>query len=420
MAYTAYHFATIQHPDGVKWDELPFESTHLIKGREKNLFVRSLLGQGYHAMHHFMPHVPWYKYHRVWYLGNNIFSKQPIPERPVFGKLDKNARKKFLKAKEKELSRLNVKIARIEEVAMNIKTYFLEPTEGKVLPKFSAGSHIDLELPSGIKRSYSLVNPPFEQHQYQIAVKKEENGKGGSKELHEKVGIGDILKISIPKNNFVLYEKPKRFILIAGGIGITPLISMAHRLEELDKHFEFHICAKDEKEIPFTYELKNWSFAPMVELHLDKNGKPTIDLSAILSKPDSETLIYVCGPKVFNDWILSSAVDMGWEKNQLKQELFTADASAFDPPREFQVILRKSNKTINVPKNLSIIDAIEMQGISIDYSCLQGTCGTCVSQVIEGKIDHRDAVLSEEEKLMNQKICLCVSRAKGDKLILDL
>lgn len=419
LAYTGYVFGTIQHPDGVKWDELPFESTNVIKGKETSLMVKTLLGQGFHSMHHFLPHVPWYKYHKVWELGNGIFKKQPIPERAFFDKLDKNARDKFLAEKEKEITSVKVKISEITEVAKNIKSFTFEPIDNNPLPEFTAGSHIEITLPSGKKRCYSLVNPQYETNQYQIAVKQEENGKGGSKEMHQ-LTTGEIVEVSVPRNNFVLYEQAKRFKLISGGIGITPMISMAHRLEELDKHFEFHICAKEESEVPFTYQLKHWSFAPMVEMHLDKNGKSSIDLTKVLSQPDEDTLIYICGPAGFMNWVKTTALEIGWSKNNIKQELFAADTSNAAPPKPFEVVLNKTGKTVTVPKNMSIIDAVEMHGVKIDYSCLQGTCGTCVCNVVEGEVDHRDAVLSEDEKLESKQICLCVSRAKNDKITLDL
>lgn len=420
MAYTAYSFATIQHPDGVKWNELPFESTHVLKGREKNVFIKTLLGQGYHAMHHFLPHVPWYNYQKVWDLGNQAFSKQPIPERSFIDTLEKNPKKRFLDAREKVLSHLQVNVQKVEEVANGIKCFTLVSAAIPSLPEFTAGSHIEITLPSGKKRSYSLINAPYETHQYQIAVKKDPNGKGGSVEMHEEVIAGTELTISIPKNNFLLYEQAKRFILISGGIGITPMLSMAHRLDELDRQFEFHICVKEEADIPFQHELQHLSFAPMIEYHLDGKSGASLDLASVLSGPDDSTLIYVCGPAGFNRWVLDAALEMGWKKHQLKQELFSADPITSSSSKPFDVVLAKSGITVTIPENMSIIDAVEMHNIPIDYSCLQGTCGTCVCKVIEGEVQHRDAVLSEEEKLTNDQMCLCVSRAKGDKITLDL
>ncbi|MEM9341292.1 MAG: fatty acid desaturase, partial [Bacteroidota bacterium] len=419
LAFTAYMFSHIQHPDGVKWDEFPFQSTYVMKER-KHFLLRSLLGQEQHAMHHFLPHIPWYKYKQVWDLGNGIFTKQAIPQRSVLGQPEFHFKEKLLEQHNNQITTIQVKVQEVLDVAKEIKSFVLVPLKvGTPLPEFTAGSHISIKLPSGKIRSYSLLNAPHERHQYQIAVKKEANGKGGSIEMHN-LCPGDKLEVSVPRNNFVLYENVKRYILISGGIGITPLLSMAHRLDELDKHFEFHICAKDLDDIPFQYELKNWSFAPNVEVHIDKDGKSTMELTRVLGNRNEDTLIYSCGPLGFNNWVKSTAADLGWPSAQVKQELFSADTSVTTIPKAFKIVLQKSGKTVEIPANRSIIDMVEMEGVSINYSCLQGTCGTCVTNVTSGEVDHRDAVLSEEEKLRHDKICLCVSRAKGEDIVLDL
>ena len=277
-----------------------------------------------------------------------------------------------------------------------------------------------MHLPSGKKRAYSLVNAPFENDHYQIAVKLEKEGRGGSKEMHEAIKVGDSLQISSPRNHFVLYENVKQYILIAGGIGITPLLSMAHQLNRKEKIFELHICTQSESQIPFRFELDNWSFAPNVEIHVDKGGKSSLELDKVLARPDNDTLIYLCGPSGFNQWVKEGALAKGWTKDHIKQEVFSADQSQLLAPKAFDLTLKKSGKTITVQKDETIIDALQMHNVAVPYSCMQGTCGTCIAHVSHGGIDHRDAVLSEEEKLCGNKMCLCVSRAKGDKLVIDL
>jgi ferredoxin-NADP reductase/fatty acid desaturase len=418
--YTAFTFAHSPHPEGLKWNDYPFQSTFQLKGNK--YFLETLFGQDHHAMHHFMPHVPWYKYHKVWGLANGAFRKQHIPQKDLFSIPDPDYKNKIAKVDTNKWEMpFKVRVADKKQVAKNIKTFTFESFhQGQLLPRFSAGSHINIHLPSGKIRSYSLVNPPYEKHRYQVAVKLEENGKGGSLEMHEQVSIGDTLQISRPRNNFLLYENAKNYILISGGIGITPMISMAHRLAELDQHFEFHICAKKEDEIPFSFELRNWSFAPNIEFHLDKNDRSSIDLSKVLAAPNDHTLIYICGPSGFNKWVNNTALNMGWSESQIKQELFINNNAALLEPKAFQLTLSKSNKTIEVEKDQTIIDALHHHNIEVSYSCLQGTCGTCVSTVLEGEVDHRDAFLSEEEKMANNKMCICVSRGKGDSLMLDL
>ena len=415
-----YLFAYLPHPEGLHWDEHPFHSTYNIKGN--SFLLKSLLGQSSHAMHHFLPHVPWFKYHKVHSLANGIFRKQNIPERTVFSAPDTDIKHEVIanhKA-DKERSLITAQITEISETASDIKTFIFEPINGEQFPEFTAGSHLNLTLPSGKVRSYSLVNAPYEKNKYQIAVKRDINGKGGSIEVHDVLHEGMMIQISRPKNNFVLYENVQKFVLISGGIGITPLISMSHRLIELDKHFEFHICGRDEQSIPFSYELENWSFAPNTEIHLDKNGKSSLDIQRILSQPDKDTLIYLCGPAGFNNWIKDNATQLGWAQDQIKEELFTNASLDSLESKPFEVVLQKSNQTINVGKDDTIIDALLMNDIKVDYSCLQGTCGTCITQVVDGDIDHRDAVLRKEEQQSGKQMCICVSRAKGDRVVLDL
>ncbi|MEM6723981.1 MAG: PDR/VanB family oxidoreductase, partial [Bacteroidota bacterium] len=315
---------------------------------------------------------------------------------------------------------LPVEVVAVKTEAKGIKSFTFQSATDQALPKFSAGAHIQVHLPSGKKRSYSLVNAPFEKGHYQIAVKLDPNSSGGSKELHETIEAGMHLEISVPRNNFVLYEHVQKYILIAGGIGITPLLSMAHRLTQLDRSFELHICSKSEDEIPFAFELTNWTFAPNVEIHLDKQGRSSMELDKVLAKVDQDTLIYVCGPAGFNHWVKQSALEIGWSKEQIKQEVFSREGMELAPVNAFELNLQKSGKSITVSEDQTIIDALQMNNIKVPYSCMQGTCGSCVQAVVSGEIDHRDAFLSEDEKKAGTQMCLCVSRAKGERITLDL
>jgi len=352
LAYISYFFSTIQHGDGEIWENHPFQATFKIQGNF--VFLKSLLGQANHHMHHFLPHIPWFKYKDMLELANGVFKKQAIPEKKVFDKLDKHFSEKVIEKSAKENRTIPVSIAAIKETTRDIKHFSFKALNGEILPEFTAGSHIIITLPSGKTRAYSLVNPPYDRKQYQIAVKLEPNGKGGSTEMHS-LSVGDRLTVSRPKNNFVLYEQVQKYILIAGGIGITPLLSMAHRLTELEKHFELHICAKAIENIPFQFELKNWSFAPNVDIHLNKNGKTDINLSRVLATPDTDSLVYVCGPTGFNNWVTESALAIGWQPAQVKQEIFSINSNEFAPTKAFELVLNKSGKTITVDKNLTII-----------------------------------------------------------------
>jgi len=420
VAMTTYFFAHLPHPEGVHWHEHPFQATYSLTG---NLVSKLILwGQSSHAIHHFLPHVPWFKYHQAWTLANGAFKKQNIPQRGIFSFPDPHFKEEILHDKKSNLSNLKLaaRVAKVIDVAKDIKSFIFVPLKGESFPTFTPGAHINLYLPSGKVRSYSLINPTYEKNKYQIAVKLEEDGRGGSKEMHQNISAGSELQISMPRNNFVLYENVQKYILIAGGIGITPLLSMAHKLTELEKHFELHICAKDEMHIPFQYELQNWSFAPNVEIHLDKDNKSSMDISKVLAKPDNDTLVYVCGPEGFNQWIKNEGTILAWKPSQIKEEVFSRSTTNLHDAKAFDVHLQKSGKTIQVEKDMSIIDALLLNNVKVDYTCLQGTCGTCITPVVDGAIDHRDAIFSEEEKMAQNKICLCVSRAMHDRITLDL
>lgn len=420
LALVAYFFAHLPHPEGLQWDNYPFQSTYNITGNK--ILLKGLLGQAFHSMHHFLPHIPWYKYHKVWNLANDVFSGQNIPERKIFSKPDVNFKNTVKNNKNIDDGKKTIiaVVTSIKNVASHTKSFILSPLHDEEFPRFTAGSHINIFLPSGSVRSYSLLNPTYERDRYQIAVKMNVDGRGGSIEMHNEIKVGTQVKISLPKNNFVLYENVQKYILISGGIGITPLLSMAHRLTELNKKFEFHIFAKSFEQIPFQYELINWSFAPNIDIHLDKSYNSTSSYDKILAKPDNDTLVYVCGSERFNKSIIDTAIHLGWSKSQLKHELFYNNISSSSEPKDFNIVLKNSGKILEVDKNSTIIDTLLMNNIVADYSCLQGTCGTCICTVLEGEIDHRDAFLSSEEKLASDKMCLCVSRAKGDQIVLDL
>ena len=310
VGVTSFLFAHLPHPDEVHWHEHPFQATYSLTGNQ--FTKRALWGQSSHSIHHFLPHIPWYKYCIVWDLANGIFRKQNIPKRAVFSFPDPHFKERMLESGVVDHGDKTVKakVVAVLDVAKNTKSYVFEPVDQETFPSFTPGAHINIHLPSAKVRSYSLVNPSYEKNGYQIAVKLEENGRGGSREMHERVTVGTVLKLSTPKNNFVLYENVQKYILISGGRGITPMISMAHRLTELDKHFELHVCAKEEAFIPFRYELQNWSFAPNVDIHLDKHGKSSIDISKVLAKPDAHTLLYICGPSGFNRWIKNVGLNL--------------------------------------------------------------------------------------------------------------
>jgi len=418
VAYTTYTFAHLPHPEGVHIHDHPFQATYTLTG--PSMVLRHLWGQADHAIHHLLPHIPWYNYNKIWALANGILQGQSIPERAIYAAPDRNFKEKYLQNDVDKGASLHVTVEQIVSITKEIKQFTLRAADGTSLPPYTAGSHIQVTLPSGRIRSYSLINNPTDHSSYNIAVKREINGRGGSAELHDTISIGDTIQISHPKNNFLLYENASRYILIAGGIGITPLLAMAKRLVDLEKRFEFHVCVRDEKSIPFREVLTHSRLAPYIDIHLDDDGRSGIELDSVLSNSDSDTLLYVCGPPAFNEWIKETALNRQWQTHQIKTEAFSSNRSQSVEDKPFDVVLQKSNKRIHVSQHETILDALQMHNVHVPYSCLQGTCGTCITPVISGEITHRDIVLSEEERRCGHKICPCVSRAKDEELVLDL
>ena len=414
LGIVAWCFAHIQHPEGLSWENEPFQCTVFIPG---NWLKRAVMfGQADHAMHHMLPHIPWHKYHRVWDLANGVLREQNIPSRGWF-----ETAHDIKLPDPQEVTIRNAAVTEARDIATGVRTYVFEPLTGDHFPSVTAGSHITLHLPSGLARQYSLLNDPAEQDRYQIAVKCEENGRGGSKEVHAELREGGSARIGNPHNNFVLYENAERFVLIAGGIGITPLLAMARRLHRMGRPFELHVCAQSKEKVPFGEELELLPFASSIQVHVDRqDGASSMDLERVLRWPHAGAMIYVCGPAGFMGWVTQNAARMGWPETQIRTESFNAPIGQDIENHPFTLKLEKTGREIEVPADRSVIDTLHHNGIEVDYACLQGTCGTCVTKVIDGEVDHRDAYLSDARKCENNEMCLCVSRAKGDRLVLDL
>ena len=414
LGLVAYTFAYIQHPHGLTWEKEPFQSTvHIYESSP----LRGLMfGQENHHIHHLLPHLPWYRYRKVWELANGVLHKQPVPQR---GWLKKPPGEIYVPGDE-ATAPIEVRIVSVADVGEDIRSFEFEPTDpDALLPEGAAGAHVTVFIQEGLIRQYSLVAHDDARNRYRIAVKRDANGRGGSKAMHE-LKAGDVIRISPPKNNFMLYENARRFILISGGIGLTPMLAMAHRLIRLGKEFELHVCARNDAAIPFKDELAVSRLARHVQIHLDQdNGRSSLDPRAVFTRPDADTQIYICGPGGFMDWLTDAAVKQGWAPENIRIESFSAPIADDGDNHAFTLHLSKSNKDISVLADQSILDALQHSGVEPKYACMQGTCGTCVVKVSDGEVDHRDAYLSETEKAANTQMCLCVSRAKGERLSIE-
>ncbi|MEO8856228.1 MAG: PDR/VanB family oxidoreductase [Burkholderiaceae bacterium] len=319
------------------------------------------------------------------------------------------------------LSALSVRVARITQEALDIRSFELVSADGQTLPGFSAGSHLDVETPDGITRQYSLCNNPTESHRYLIGVLKDPTTRGGSKAMHEKVNEGDVLRIGAPKNHFALVHGAKRALLLAGGIGVTPILCMAERLSIAAADFEMHYCARERERMAFHDRIQASAFAARVHMHFDNGAaQQKFDIGATLATPEPGTHVYVCGPKGFMDAVLGAARAGGWPEEQLHYEFFSAEPLKLEDDGSFQVKLASSGKIVTIPKDVTITDALADAGVYIPTSCEQGVCGTCMTRVLEGTPDHRDLFLMPDEQEKNDQFTPCCSRSKSPLLVLDL
>jgi vanillate O-demethylase ferredoxin subunit len=304
--------------------------------------------------------------------------------------------------------------------ALDICSYELTCAQGGQLPGFSAGAHIDVHLPGGLIRQYSLCNHPNERHRYLIGVLKDAASRGGSQSMHEQVNRGDRLFISEPRNLFPLVAEGRRSLLFAGGIGITPILCMAEQLAHSGADFELHYCARSSERAAFVERLKEASFADRVYLHFDEEADSRLDAARVLASPGPDVHLYVCGPSGFMQHVLDSAKAQGWSDGQLHREYFAAAPVDTAADGSFQVKLGSSGQVFDIPADKTVVQVLESHGVEIALSCEQGICGTCLTRVLEGVPDHRDLFLTEAEQTANDQFTPCCSRAKTKLLVLDL
>jgi len=293
----------------------------------------------------------------------------------------------------------------------------LASLNGEALPAFEAGAHVDVHLTDDLIRQYSLCSDPADTSAYRLGILKDPNSRGGSIAAHLNLQEGTELTIGVPRNHFPLEASAKRSILIGGGIGITPMIAMAYSLKSENKAFELHYCSRSRETSGFLDELAACSFTKHVDMHFDSEDQ-RLDLEAVLKGVDADTHLYVCGPNGFMDWVISTAKNLGMPDSNVHKEFFNVEVETGGT--SFEVFAEQSGVTVQVGENESIADALKAAGVKVKVSCEQGTCGTCLCDVIEGTPEHRDVYLTEEEKEDNDQITLCCSRSLSPRLVLDI
>lgn len=318
------------------------------------------------------------------------------------------------------MTQLTVKVLRKTQEAQDIASFELVKPDGGALPAFSAGSHIDVQVPGGLVRQYSLCNDAAENHRYRIAVLRDANSRGGSAAMHDAVREGDALTISEPRNHFPLVHA-QRTLLFAGGIGVTPLLAMAQRLANSGADFTLHYATRSPARTAFRDEIAASSYAPRVQFHFDDgDAAQKLDLERAIGSPQAGTHIYVCGPTGFIDAVVKTAQELGWPQEQVHLEYFGAAPQDTTGDRAFQVKIASSGAVYDVPADQTVVHALQEHGIEILTSCEQGVCGTCITRVLQGECDHRDLYFTDEEKAANDQFTPCCSRAKSAVLVLDL
>ncbi|WP_321917572.1 MULTISPECIES: PDR/VanB family oxidoreductase [Paraburkholderia] len=316
---------------------------------------------------------------------------------------------------------LDVKVSRKWTEVQGICGFELTAINGASLPSFSAGAHIDVHLPDGLVRQYSLCNNPNESNRYHIAVLRAADGRGGSKAIHDLVQEGDKVKISEPKNHFPLAHDAAHHLLLAGGIGITPILCMAERLSVADENFEMHYCARSRGRTAFVSRIDSSHFAHRVKFHFD-DGDPdqVFDIAKTLEQAPADSHLYVCGPRGFMDAVLAEARRQNWVEGRLHYEFFGGVVEQSAGDKTFQVKLASNGVTVDVAPGWTVVQALAETGVELLTSCEQGVCGTCLTRVLDGTPDHRDSYLTDEEKAAGDQFMPCCSRSKTPVLVLDL
>ena len=313
-------------------------------------------------------------------------------------------------------STLSVRVEAVTKAAEGINLYEFRPVAGGELPKFTAGAHIDLRLPNGLVRSYSLCNAESERHRYVVGINNDRASRGGSRWIHENLKPGATLTITAPRNNFALAEASPHTVFIAGGIGITPLMSMIRRLEALGRSWELIYSARTRAICAFHDELA--AFGPHVRFNFDgEPGGKMLDLGSTCAKIAPDAHVYCCGPapmlKAFE------AACAGRPAGTVHVEYFTAKEEAATQGG-YVVELARTKRTFTIAPGKTILDTLLAAGLDIAYSCTEGICGTCETKVIEGTPDHRDSILSPAEQAAGKTMMICCSGSKSPKLVLDL
>jgi tetrachlorobenzoquinone reductase len=310
---------------------------------------------------------------------------------------------------------IEVRLTAIRYAARDTNLFEFRRPDGKPLPPYEPGAHVDMHLPNGLVRNYSLTVAKPDPAAYTFGIKRDPASRGGSRYIHDELRVGRTVKISVPRNNFPLKEDAAHTILIAGGIGITPIWCMVQRLVELGRPWTLHYACRSRADMAFVEALEGTS-GPQFHFD-DQHGGKVIDVAAIVGAAPQDAHLYCCGPTPMLQAFESATAS--WPREQIHIEYFTPKA---EPAKKggFTVELARSGQEFFIPEGQSILQVLLDEGIDVDYSCELGICGACEQRVISGIPEHRDSILSEEEQAENTRVMICCAGCKTDRLVLDL
>lgn len=334
-----------------------------------------------------------------------------------------------------DAQKLNLKIHNIRCEAKDTLVLELQDSKSGLLPAFSAGAHLEVYLKNGLIRHYSLLNDPSERDRYVVAVSLDANSKGGSQFIHQKLRVGDVLTVSTPRNNFALVDA-EQYCFVAGGIGITPLLSMIHWCITHQKKWRLYYSVRNRQRAAFYESLNDLvanqasgqGFNPSQNIHFHFNDEheQLLDLAEIVDTSDAREHIYCCGPNPLMQALkdastaIAERVHFEWFSAPPIIKAASVNSGHAEEDTGFTVKLARSGQEILVRSEQSILEAIEEQGLEVPFSCRAGFCRACECKVLDGEPEHLDVILSDSEKSNNQSMLICVSRARSKVLELDL
>lgn len=316
--------------------------------------------------------------------------------------------------------RFPVRVTTRDMLTAQIASFELVGIDQRALPPYQAGAHIEVDIRPGLIRRYSLCGDPHEGGRYRIAVQRDPQSRGGSQTIHSSWAVGDIVTVSAPRNNFPLTVVDAPTILVAGGIGITPILAMAFELAQRQRPFELHYTARSASAMAFHQRLANSPFRKNVRFYFDDaSDDQRFSIPRLIESLSKGSHIYVCGPTGLNSKLLQAAYHAGFQSRQLHQETFAVPKSDINN-QPFTVEIASTQERFTIPANQTVLETLEQNGIFIPNMCRQGICGICITNVLCGSVDHRDDYLTPDERAKNDAMLPCCSRAAAGHLVLDV